>query len=166
MKQFEHYHKLIFETKKALYYASSLGYVLKKNKSDMIERVKSSFMKDGRLAVNIAGKTIFLGQLIAKAFMRDYKSNCCVGYKDGNRKNCNITNLYLLTRFEAGKKVGKNNNRGKCVVVKENKKTIKYRTTKEASKALFCSYRTLQDYLKGRYKSSILDIPERKIYYA
>lgn len=159
-------YQLIFENQKYIYYASTLGYVFRKNKHGGTKIIKSSFMKDGRLAVNIAGKTIFLGQLIAKAFMRDYRSNCCVGYKDGNRKNCSVTNLYLLTRFEEGKKVGKFNNRGKCVVVKNNKKILKYKTIKSASKALFCSYRTLRDYLKGRYKSSILDVPGRTIYYA
>lgn len=163
---YDHYQKLIFENDKYLYYVSSLGYVSRKTKKTKELKLKSSFIKDGRLAVNIAGKTFSLGQLIAKAFMRDYKSNCCVGYKDGNRENCNIENLYLLTRYEEGKKVGKSNNCGKCVVVRENKKTIKYRTIKAASKALHCNYRTLRDYLKGRYKSSVLDALGRTIYYA
>lgn len=159
-------YQLIFENQKYIYYASSLGYVFRKNKHGGTEKIKSSFMKDGRLAVNIAGKTCFLGQLIAKAFLREYHNTCCVGYKDGNRMNCSADNLYILTRPEEGRKVGRYNNREKGVVVQEGKTIIKYRTIKAASKGLYCSCRTLRDYLKGRYKSSVLDALGRTIYYA
>lgn len=165
MKNKEQY-QLIFENEKYIYYVSSLGYVFRKNIRRGTKKIQSSFLKDGRLAVNIAGKTCFLGQLVAKAFLREYHNTCCVGYKDGNRMNCNTDNLYILTRPEEGRKVGRCNNREKRVVVQEGKRIIKYRTIKAASKGLYCGYRTLRDYLKGKYKSSVLDIPGRKIFYA
>ena len=164
--KYSHHQKLIFENNKYLYYASSLGYISRKTKANGKERIKLSFVKDGKLAVDIAGKTHFLGQIIAKAFMRDYHKNCCVGYRDGDRKNCNVENLYILTQQEEGKMVGKHNMRGKSVIVEENNTITKFKTIKEASKALYCSYRTLRCYLKGVYPTSVLDIPGRKIYYA
>lgn len=165
MKNKEQY-QLIFENEKYIYYASSLGYVFRKNIRRRTKKIKSSYMKDGRLTIDIAGKPCSLGQLIAKAFLREYHNNCCVGYKDGNRMNCSADNLYILTRPEKGRKVGRYNNREKGVVVQEGKTIMKYRTIKAASKGLYCGYQTLRDYLNGKYKLSVLDVPGRTIYFA
>ena len=40
---------------------------------------------------------VFLGRLIAKAFMKDYEQGYRVGYKDGDPSNCRADNLELTT---------------------------------------------------------------------
>ncbi len=165
MKQYEHYQKLICENSKFYYYASSKGYISRVDKTTHRERIQTPYMHHNRLRVKVSSKDYNLAALIAKTFMRDYKDKCCVGYKDGNITNCSIDNLFLYSYSDHGRKTGYLSRSHPVIVHEFKKEPVRYRSVREAAKALYCSYQTLLDYLKGASKHSVLKKYGRKIYY-
>jgi hypothetical protein len=84
---------------------------------------------------------------------------------DGNPRNISIENMRFYSMRLHGKHTG-HLSKSRAVVIKDFKKDpIRYRSVREAAKALYCSYQTLLDYLNGSVRKSVLNKWGRKIYY-
>jgi hypothetical protein len=155
----------VAESKLKIWYVSSDGSVTSVFKSINKKIIIHPFNKDGHATIKINGKETRLSRLIARNFIRGFNSQLRVGYKDGNKFNCNVNNLYLYTQTQHGKRTGYKS-RSKAVIVKEyRQEPIEYRSIRTAAKHLYCSYQTLLDYLSGTVKTSVLKKFGRKIYY-
>lgn len=93
-----------------LYKISSLGNVLSTKKQALL---KTSFNSDGypqvSLCKNSKSKTFTIHRLMAKSFFGIYGRELEVNHKDGDKKNCNLNNLELVSR-EYNMKHAKDNN--------------------------------------------------------
>ena len=162
---FEHYSLMVAESDKKIWYANSNGSVTSMLKSIGKSLNIHPFNKGGHATVKINGKETRLSRLIASTFFRNFNPELRVGYKDGNRFNCSIENLYLYTQRIHGKRTGYMS-RSKSVIVKESRQEpVEYRSVREAAKHLYVSYQTLLDYLGGDVKHSVLKKRGRKIWY-
>lgn len=180
MNNKESYSRLIAESTRSLYYLDTSGRLFRVSKHIGASRegidipshhcYKNKNDKKGTVYItsNIGGmKNVALHSLMARTFMRGYDpQKHCVGHRDGNPLNCALDNLYLYTRRSHGKHTGWQS-RSKGVIIKEYKQDpVKYRSVREAAKALFCSYQTLLDYLSGTSgPNSVLSVWGRQIYY-
>lgn len=165
---FDHYQRLISESKYNLWYINSMGYVVRLSKKDNSKRVLKPFFKKRNICVKVSGKTTYIKTLVAKYFCHEYKPGICIGFKDNDPTNCNIENLYFYSYEENGRLTGHMSKAQPLIIEfqKGNKKErIEFRSIREAAKHLYCSYQTLLDYLKGKYKTSVLNDYNMKIYY-
>lgn len=144
---------LITETpsgKKYFIHTSGVVGVIYKNGK---ERLLKGYIKKGCLVVKINNKVVKVKNLVAKEMFSVYiEGKHSVINKDGNPRNCDCFNLKILDSKTLGRKTGGLANLSKAVSVDG----VIYKSVRSASKALFCSYQTLLDYLSGKYKSSVL----------
>ena len=94
-------------------------------------------------------KTYFVHQLVADAFLpvlfeKDVRTY--VGFKDGNRGNCAVENLYRYDRWEGMRDIKE------VIVCKET--GICYETYREAAEATNCNEGNINKCCKGRLKST------------
>lgn len=167
MDEFEHYSLKIDESDKYIWYASTKGYIYKILKSSLEGEkrfiVKNTIMvygylKSGYRTIKVRNKENRMSQLLARTFLKDWYPGCCVGYKDNDPTNLDIRNLYIYSMRTHGKKTGYKSKSMPVIVTRKNpKETIKYRSVREAAKALYVSYQTLSDYLNGTVKNSVID---------
>jgi len=73
-----------------------------RRKSDMV--VEQTLNKDGKLSVNINGKSVLLHRLMALAWLGNPR-NRDVGFKDGNKSNCAVENLEYISRTRTNIKI-------------------------------------------------------------
>lgn len=89
-----------------------------------------------------------------------------ITYKDGNRENCVFDNLIPISRKHIPSLAKATAKVCRPVVIKEFKKEpVVYPSVRAAARALYCSYKTLLDYLGDVRKTSVLKKWGRKIYY-
>lgn len=166
MTPYEHFSCRIHESDRYIWYAHSSGYFYKILKSNQKRIDLKGHIKDGDMVIKIGnGKAVLGKHLIAKYFYRNYHPGLCIQLIDGNPRNINIDNMRFYTLKHHGKLTGHLAN-SKAVIIKDFKKDpIRYRSVREAAKALYCSYQTLSDYLNGSVRRSVLNKWGRKIYY-
>ena len=154
--------EFICETDKHRYYVSNQGYVLSVSSKSYKERRLTGHVKQGRknapYTIRIGGKDKSIKHLVAQAFMPDYKGlDSNILHKDGNKKNCHVDNLIIVPKKQVCKITGPLSRSQKVVVTDKHGTETVYSSIRKAAIALNCSYQTLLDYMKGRYKSSVLD---------
>lgn len=103
--------ELVAESDKQKYYASSNGYILSVNKKTYSEKKLKNYLKTKRknppYVVKIDGREYLVKHLIAKAVLYGYKeNNCCVLHKDGNKKNCAVSNLIIVPKRQVARITG------------------------------------------------------------
>jgi hypothetical protein len=163
--RYEHYSYKVDESDYAIWYADTRGFIFKKYKKSGITKIVKGYVREGFRVVKINYVECRFSRVIARAFMKNYQEDLLIGYKDGNRDNCSLQNLFLYSRRTHGKKTGYLS-KSTPVIVKDFKKDpIEYRSVREAAKHLYVSYQTLLDYLAGRVDHSVLAKWGRKIYY-
>ena len=162
---YEHYSYKIHESDRAIWYADTRGFILKKYKISGKYTLLKGYIKDGFRVVKINSKECRFARVIAKTFMKEYHDDLLIGYKDNNKKNCSLDNLYLYTRRLHGKKTGYLSKSVPVIISDKKKGSVEFRSVRQAAKSLYVSYQTLLDYLAGRVDHSVLNIPGREIYY-
>lgn len=145
-EKFEHYQVRIAESDRYIWYANSKGFVYKVLKSNGKVIQLSGYQKRGFKITKVRGYEENLSHLIASTFMRNYYDGCLIGYKDGDKSNCNVENLFIYSREEHGKNTGYLS-KGKGVLLVKDGKKKRYRSVREAAKSIHVSDQTLLDYL-------------------
>ena len=175
MRDFEHYNRLIKETKLRIYYASTMGkvgYVIKKEidgkdiRDDLIKWVKPKPQKTHgsvKMRVAIGGNQVCLKKVIARAFIAGYDEVLySLKHKNGNYRDCSLRNLYMANRHEElSKAMAKK--KSKEVEVGKNGSYKRYPTMTLAARNLNVDVTTLSKYTRGITKKSALDIYEFRI---
>jgi len=166
MTPYEHFSCRIHESDRYIWYAHSSGYFYKILKSTQKRIDLKGHVKEGDLVIKIGSdKALLAKHLIAKHFYRKYYPGVCIELIDGNPRNISIENMRFYSMRLHGKHTG-HLSKSRAVVIKDFKKDpIRYRSVREAAKALYCSYQTLLDYLNGSVRKSVLNKWGRKIYY-
>ena len=154
--------EFICETDKHSYYVSNQGYVLSVSSKRFKERRLTGYVKQGRknapYIIKIGSKEKCIKHLVAQAFIPDYKGDkSVILHKDRNKKNCHVDNLIVVSKRQVNQVTGPLSRSQKIVVTDNQGKETVYSSIRKAATALNCSYQTLLDYMKGRYKSSVLD---------
>lgn len=154
--------EFICETDKHRYYVSNQGYVLSVSSKSFKERRLTGYVKQGRKSapyvIKIGKQEKCIKHLVAQAFLPDYKNNkSVVLHKDGNKKNCHADNLIVVSKRQVNQITGPLSRSQKIAVTDSQGKETVYSSIRKAAIALNCSYQTLLDYMKGGYKSSVLD---------
>lgn len=164
--EYEHFKNLVLETRRKLFYVSTTGEATSYDKFSKTETKLKKSMHGGQIRVAIKGlKNPSLKRLvwqIAHGRISDQWHVQCI---DGDETNCDIRNLRLISKRQAGQLSGPLS-RSKAVIVSAFGRDKRYRSVREAAKALYCSYQTLLDYLSKKVKNSALKKRGRKIYYA
>ena len=155
-------YEFIQESKFKKYYACSDGYVLSVSKKDYSEqKLKGSRKKKSYgyvLLVKINGKEYCVKHLIAKAFIKKYKENeSVIFHKNENNEDCSVDNLLIIPKNDVAAITGAMAKQMPITVTYPDGKTEKFNSARSAAKALYCSRQTLIDYMKGTFKSSVLD---------
>ena len=166
MKQYEHFQVLIATTRRKQYYCSTKGDVYTIDRFSGKKFKLHPNIKDGKPRISIHGtKDPYLKHCVwyvATGHWPTLDEN--VVPIDGNELNCNITNLKIVDKREVAKVTGPMSQSQVVVVQEYKKEPIEYRSVRQAAKALYVSYQTLLDYLKGKYKNSVLKKYGRRIY--
>lgn len=154
--------ELVAESDRQKYYASSNGYILSVNKKTYSEKKLKNYLKTKRknppYVVKIDGREYLVKHLIAKAFLYGYKeNNCCVLHKDGNKKNCAVSNLIIVPKRQVARITGPMARSSAVTVYNGQGERTNYSSIRKAATALNVSYQTLIDYIKGKYSRSVLD---------
>ncbi len=160
-EQLEHF-ELVAESDRQKYYASSNGYILSVNKKTYSEKKLKNYLKTKRknppYVVKIDGREYLVKHLIAKAFLYGYKkNNCCVLHKDGNKKNCAVSNLIVVPKRQVARITGPMARSSAVTVCNGQGERANYSSIRKAATALNVSHQTLIDYIKGTYSRSVLD---------
>lgn len=169
-ESFQHYSVKITESRVFVWYVNSEGFVYKIIKSTITPTFSGSkimlpgYVKNGFKMIKVRSKEYKLSHLVASKFIKGYYPGCCVNYKDNNKLNCNVENLFIYSKSEHGKNTGYRS-KAKAVIIKKNGINKVYRSVREAAKAIYVSYQTLLDYLAGIYKTSVIDDLDLKIKY-
>lgn len=103
------------------------------------------------------GRHASLNRLVAEAFMPDFDASLCIVHADGDFRNCCIHNLVQITRSDVGSAAGYSRKVAKPVLITSGGRTQRYRSIREAAKAIPCSYQTVMDYASGATRKSVLD---------
>lgn len=163
--KYEHYKLLVLETRRKCFFVSTTGEATSYDKFSKIETKLKNSLHGGRVRVAIKGlhnPTLkrLVWQIVHGEITEDWHVQCI----DGDERNCNITNLRLISKKEAARLTGPLS-RSQAVVIQEGRYCTRYRSVREAAKSLYVSYQTLLDYLNKDVKHSVLKKRGRKIYY-
>ena len=144
-------HSRICEGKRFYYSVREDGAVFKTSKVRYIESRAAVYIKRGKATVKINQKEYTLKNLVARHFVPEYCDGDYVEVIDGDPLNCSADNLRLYTQAEHGRRTGHRSRSRKVIA-----NGVKYRSVREAAKALYASYQTVLDYMNGRAKHSVL----------
>ena len=103
--------------------------------------------KDGR------GKTAYVVNLMADAFMGGRKPGECITYKNGSRLDCSIYNLQKIGISDASRLSAGSRRRSVCKVDMDGNVIAIYGSLMEAAKENHVAYSTLQKHLYGKMKN-------------
>lgn len=166
MKRYEHFQRLIAETSRRLYYVSTKGEVFAHDKFSSKVTKLEPYLKQGKPRLSIHHtKDPYLKHcvwFVATGHWPTIDEN--VIPIDGNEQNCDFTNLKLVDKREVAKVTGPMSQSQAVIVQERGQPPKEYRSVRQAAKALYVSYQTLLDYLKGKYKTSVLKKYGRRIY--
>ncbi len=154
--------ELVYETNRHKYYVSNMGYVLSVSSKSYKERKLTGYIKQGRVnapyVIKLGTKEKCIKHLVAQAFIPGYKgADSNVLHKDGNKLNCRVDNLIVVTKSQVAKITGPQSRAQKIIVTDCKGDETVYSSIRKAANNLNCSYQTLLDYINGRYKKSVLD---------
>jgi len=164
-RPFEHYRKLIYETRVQLIYANSMGYLEKfykanLKKGEIVETLMKRLSTHTRMLGNKPNLMVSLPKgsrivktIIAEAFFKGYSHNkFIIRHIDGNYQNCNLMNLKLEPRLETSRNNGlKNGN--KIKYKRKDEGTYKLALSqRDLAKKLFINEREVWCYFNGRLK--------------
>lgn len=160
-----HYDQKITENKSYIWYVSSKGNFYKILKSEKRKIILNGYMKNDDWCIKIRNKTFLAKHLVAMTFLKKYYPGVCIELIDNNPKNVNVFNLKLYSYRTHGKRTGYKSRSFPILISYSDGSSFKYRSVREASKKLNCSYQTLLDYLNGKVKNSVLNNINRNITY-
>ena len=141
----------ITEGKLYLYGVLENGKIIKTFKKTYSETQVTPYLKRGHATVKIAHKEHRVKNLVAKAFIANYRPGDYAEVIDGDPFNCDIRNIRICSKSEHGKRTG-HKSRAQPIVVNGTP----YRSIRAASSAIHVSYQTLLDYMTGKSKNSVL----------
>ena len=127
------------------------GKIIKTLKSTYAETSVSVYLKRGHATVKIANKEHTVKNLVAKAFIPNYKPGDYVEVINGDPFDCHINNIRIYSKSEHGKRTGHKSSSLPVIV-----NGLHYRSIRTAAKSLHVSYQTLLDYMAGKHKKSVL----------
>lgn len=151
--------KLVNETDRFLWYVRSDGVVERITKSTKKKVIQTSWPDSkGTMKVKI-NKDVHLAALVIKSFTRTKPGSFIIRYKDGDKTNCALKNLIVISDKKLGHLTGYKAKSMKVSVKKKysREEPVIYRSIRQAAKALHVSNQTLSMYLRGKFKSSVLD---------
>lgn len=151
------YFKEISRSKLFIYYASTRGYVLRVLKSNYSEEKVKVWYRRGKAYIKINYKEIPLKQVIAAAFLKEYKKGDIVECIDGNIYNCRVDNLRIVSPQEHGRRTGGKSRNIPVRVISPDGKQRDYPSERAAARALYCSYQTVINRVNGKYSKSVID---------
>lgn len=150
-------YKLISSSRLYDYYVASNGSILKYLRSSYKESTIKGYLHRKRLTVKIQGKEYTVKNLVAKSFMPGYKKGMVVLNIDGNPWNNAVDNLELISQREYNRITGPMATSQRIEVFTPDGKRKVYSSIRKAAKDMYVSYQTILDYMKGSYRSSVLD---------
>lgn len=146
-----------YHGKRADYCVYSDGRVTRTWKKSMVEELVSVYLRRGKAIVKCSNKEFVLKHIVAAAFLPEYRKGASVICIDQNELNCSVDNLCVMSARQLGRLAGRKTKSWKVIVTDlRTGKTKKFRSVREAAKALHCSYQTVLDFMKGKYKNSCL----------
>lgn len=152
-----------YHGKRADYCVYSDGRVTRTWKKSMVEELVSVYLNKGKAKLTCGNKEFVLKHVVAAAFLPEYRKGAAVICIDRNELNCSVDNLCVMNSKQLGKLTG---HMAKAYVVNvtdlRTGKTKRFRSVREAAKALYCSCQTVLDYMKGKIKKGILSDYEIK----
>lgn len=179
MREFEHYHKLFYETTLKMYFISTegkVGYIwrkdLKANGNRMDERlinwvVPKTIKRKAAdfLVVVIDSQKRAVKNLVANAFIKGYSfKKHIIEHLDYDYTNCRLDNLKLSDRHNTLSKKAKDRTTMVIAVRKKSKGGWKhYHSITQAAEALFVFNDTLSKYLSRKTHYSVLQDYDFKI---
>lgn len=99
------------------------------------------------------GKTVYLVNLMADAFMGGRKPGECITYKNGSRLDCSVYNLKKISLSDASRLSAGSRRRSVCKVDLDGDVIAIYGSLMEAAKENHVAYSTLQKHLCGKIKN-------------
>ena len=134
------------------YSVSDLGRVIRTTKKTCNQINVKAYLYKKNLCVKICNKTCLVKKLVAQKHSKKYKEGMSISFADGNSLNCKAKNLVFFTKKDLGSLTG-SESRSQAVICNGEL----FRSKCECAKHLFCSYQTLNDYVNGKVKNSILN---------
>lgn len=151
------YFKLIAESKLFKYFASSRGYVLRVLKSNYEEERVKVWKRRGKAYIKINYREIPLKQVIAAAFIKEYKKGDIVECIDGNIYNCRVENLRIISPQEHGRRTGGTSRNIPVRVIYPDGQQRDFPSERAAARELYCSYQTIINRVNGKYSKTVID---------
>lgn len=147
---------MICEGKKGIYYANRNGeFFIKYNNGKIRHLTKCMHKGTGLVQVVVGTKTYVAKTLIAKLFIKEYKSSYVVVQKNNDPFDCSVKNLLLISRktwFEKKK-------RGQPVGLFEDGKLVKkWDSARKCAKDLFCSGQTINNICNEKKETKMFDV--------
>lgn len=147
------------------YQVSNLGKIKSLNYNNTHkERILNPKINKGgylevKLSINNKAKDFSLARLVIEAFTNiELDRNIVILYKDGNKQNCALNNLYLTTRG-AYQEFTYDKGHRPVIYVEYNGKKV---TIKELSEITGISQRTIEGRLRAGWNAYECEMPERK----
>jgi hypothetical protein len=142
----------LHEGKRYYYSLCEDGTILRTQRNNLkVSKAKISYI-NGKAFIYIGRIAYKLDSLVARHFIESYKLNDIIEHIDGKEKNCAVWNLRIIPRAEYNK--GKGRNKLAKSVMADG---VLYPSVIAAAEALFVERSTLDNFLKGKYKTSMLD---------
>lgn len=89
--------KTFLKTKNTWYYVSATGCVIKTDTSSLKDTVLPKIRIDGEVYIEVEGRRFLLKRIVA-FLMKDYYAGAQIFHKDGNYKNCKLSNLLIIPK--------------------------------------------------------------------
>lgn len=152
--RFEHFSRMVYETRRAEYWCSSKGFAWYVPKVGIHKGERIAFkacLHSGQMRICIKPWPEFrnsgnLKRLVYFAVNGRWPEGCLIP-RDGNERNCSYPNLKLVSRFSVLREHGGSAKCQPVIVTARDGTETRYRSVRAAAKALFVSYQTLSDYL-------------------
>lgn len=142
----------ICEGKRYFYAVCEDGTVIRTQRNNLKESKAKVTIKNGKAWVYI-GRTMYkLDSLVARHFIPSYELNDIIEHIDGNPKKCAVWNLRVISRSEYNKGRSRNGLAKEVIV-----DGVTYPSIQAAAKALYVEQSTLHNYLRGKWKNTMLD---------
>lgn len=140
------------------YYIGTDGLIHKLTRKSGIESIMHGTLKRGAVVVKINGKHKSIKAIVAQAFIpQSRKGRWVIKNIDGNPWNNAVDNLELISQREYNRITGPMATSQRIEVFTPDGKRKVYSSIRKAAKDMYVSYQTILDYMKGSYKSSVLE---------
>ncbi len=133
------------------------GRVTRTWKKSQIEELVKVYLKRGKASLKCGQKEFIRKHVVAAAFLPGYKKGANVICVDGDELNCAVDNLCVMSKQQLGRLTGYKA-KSYAVAVKEPNtgRVTRFRSVRDAAKSLHCSYQTVLDHMKGKWRNGCL----------